>query len=116
MSSRDHRLTLNRPPSKISRWVSEARSTATATSTGSMATCVTQEAVIKARRLNEVARQRGQTLAQLALAWVLRLPVMTSALIGASRVEQIEDAVSTLQNLELSESELQTIENILKSS
>jgi len=77
---------------------------------------VTQEAVVKARRLNEVAKQRGQTLAQMALAWVLRLPVMTSALIGASRVEQIEDGVGALQNLEFSETELQTIENILKSS
>lgn len=77
---------------------------------------VTPEAVVKARRLNEVAKQRGQTLAQMALAWVLRLPVMTSALIGASRVEQIEDAVGALRKLEFSADELMTIENILKSN
>jgi L-glyceraldehyde 3-phosphate reductase len=74
---------------------------------------VTDEKLEKARLLNEIAKDRGQTMAQMALAWVLRLPSMTSALIGASRVEQIEDAVKTLSNLEFSKDELQSIEEIL---
>lgn len=74
---------------------------------------VTQARVAKAGRLNEVAQARGQTLAQLAIAWVLRHPVMTSALIGASRVSQIEDSVAALQTLEFTAEELQRIELIL---
>jgi L-glyceraldehyde 3-phosphate reductase len=53
----------------------------------------------KARRLNEIARQRGQTLAQMALAWVLRHPGATSALIGASSVRQIEDNAAAIQTV-----------------
>ena len=75
---------------------------------------VTDEKLDKVRRLNELAQGRGQTLAQLALAWVLRHPTVTSALIGASRVAQIEDAVGALARLELSEDELGEIEGILK--
>ncbi|HEY1012096.1 MAG TPA: L-glyceraldehyde 3-phosphate reductase [Herpetosiphonaceae bacterium] len=63
--------------------------------------------------LNELARERGQTLAQLALAWVLRHPQVTSALIGASRVAQIEDAVGALANLAFAPGELEAIERIL---
>ncbi len=74
---------------------------------------ITEEKVAKVRRLNELAQERGQTMAQLALAWVLRHPEVTSALIGASRVAQIEDAVGTLQKLTLSDDEQQQIENIL---
>ena len=74
---------------------------------------VTEETVAKVRGLNEMAAARGQTLAQMAVAWVLRHKAMTSALIGASRVEQIEDAVAALSNLEFSDSELSTIEEIL---
>ena len=62
------------------------------------------------RALNDVAARRGQTLAQLAIAWVLRDPRMTSALIGASRVEQIEDAVGALKNLSFSAAELAEID------
>lgn len=62
------------------------------------------------RALNELARSRGQTLAQMALAWVLRDPRMTSALIGASRVEQIEDAAGALANLSFSKAELDEID------
>lgn len=76
---------------------------------------VTQERLDAARRLNELAAARGQTLAQLAIAWVLRHPVMTSALIGASRVGQIEDAVGALDKLVLSEAELTQIDEILGS-
>ena len=65
------------------------------------------------RQLNDLARARGQSLAQMALAWVLRHPGMTSALIGASRVEQIEDAVGALGNLAFGAEELAALEGIL---
>jgi len=74
---------------------------------------VTEERVQKVARLNEIAKARGQTMAQMALAWVLRHPVMTSALIGASRVQQIEDAVGAVNNLSFSQEELQAIDQIL---
>jgi L-glyceraldehyde 3-phosphate reductase len=62
------------------------------------------------RALNDIAKKRGQTLAQLAIAWVLRDPRMTSALIGASRVEQIDDAVGALKNTSFSAAELGEID------
>jgi L-glyceraldehyde 3-phosphate reductase len=62
------------------------------------------------RALDKLAKKRGQTLAQMAIAWVLRDPRMTSALIGASRVEQIEDAVGALDNLKFSKAELEEID------
>jgi L-glyceraldehyde 3-phosphate reductase len=65
------------------------------------------------RALGAVAEARGQTLAQLAIAWVLRHPGMTSALIGASRVEQIEDAVGALAQLDFSSDELSKIDAIV---
>ena len=65
------------------------------------------------RALGEVAAQRGQSLAQMALAWVLRDGRMTSALIGASRVEQIEQNVAALANLNFSAGELSAIDTIL---
>ena len=74
---------------------------------------VTDEKLERVRGLNELARSRGQTLAQMALAWVLRHPSMTSALIGASRVEQIEDGVGTLNNLSFTVDELRAIDAIL---
>ncbi len=74
---------------------------------------ITEERVGKVRKLNELAEGRGQTLAQMAIAWVLRHPNMTSALIGASRIEQIEDAVAALENLDFSEVELARIEEVL---
>ena len=67
----------------------------------------------KVQQLHKIAQEREQPLSQLALAWVLRHPVVTSALIGASKVSQIEDAVATQNNLDLSDAELQTIESIL---
>lgn len=63
--------------------------------------------------LNDVAQQRGQSLAQMALAWVLRQEQVTSVLIGASSVQQLETNVATLQHLEFSAEELDTIESIL---
>lgn len=74
---------------------------------------VTEEYLAKARQLNTIAQNRGQTLAQLALAWVLRHPAATSALIGASTVQQVEDNVATIQNLTFTAEELQSIEAIL---
>ena len=68
----------------------------------------------RVRKLSDLAQQRGQTLAQMSIAWVLRHPGMTSALIGASRVSQVEDCVGALENLIFSAEELATIESILK--
>jgi L-glyceraldehyde 3-phosphate reductase len=64
----------------------------------------------KLRALDEIARARGQTLAQMALAWVLRQPAVTSALIGASRVSQIEECVRAVDSLGFSEEELSAID------
>ena len=64
-------------------------------------------------KLNQIAAQRGQSLAQMAIAWVLRQSVVTSALIGASRVEQIEDVVGALKKLEFAEDELKKISDLL---
>lgn len=75
---------------------------------------ITPEKVAKVAKLNDLAQARGQSLAQMALAWVLRKPVITSALIGASRVAQIDDAIGALENLEFSSEELEKIETILK--
>ncbi len=75
---------------------------------------VTKERVGKVLKLNDIARKRRQTLAQMAIAWVLRHPGMTSALIGASRVSQVEDSVGALKNLTFSADELIAIEAILE--
>lgn len=74
---------------------------------------ITQEAVEKVKKLQQVAQARGQSVAQLALAWVLRNPVVTSALIGVSRVEQIEENVKALDNLSFEDEELKSIDEIL---
>lgn len=74
---------------------------------------VTEDRVRRVWQLREIAQARGQTMAQLALAWVLRRPTVTSALIGASRVGQIEDCVATLDKLAFTSEELQAIEDIL---
>ncbi len=74
---------------------------------------VTEEKLSKVRKLNEIAHARGQSMAQMALAWVLRQPEVTAALVGSSRVSQIEDSVATLNKLEFSQVELQAIEKIL---
>lgn len=73
---------------------------------------LTPETLQKLRELNEIAANRGQTLAQMALAWLLRLPAVTSALIGASKVEQIEEDVKALDNLEFSAEELERIDSL----
>ncbi len=76
---------------------------------------VTDTVVAKVGKLNGIAAARGQTMAQLALAWDLRLPGVSSALIGASRPSQIEDAVAALQKPDFSTQELQDIDRILAS-
>lgn len=75
---------------------------------------VTEETIEKACSLNELAKQRRQSLAQMALAWTLRDKRMTSAIIGTSSVKQLQDNLDTLNNLEFSFEEIQSIENILK--
>ena len=77
---------------------------------------ITQEKVNRVKKLNLLAESRGQTMAQMALAWVLRQPVMTSALIGASRPEQVDDDVAALKNLTFSLQELEKIDQIIAGS
>ncbi|TDE17621.1 L-glyceraldehyde 3-phosphate reductase [Dyadobacter psychrotolerans] len=74
---------------------------------------VTPEVVEKIKKLNKIAEERGQTLAQMALAWLLKDPRITSVLIGASRVSQLEDSLKSLENPEFSKIELASIEGIL---
>ncbi len=69
--------------------------------------------ISKIRSLDEMARARGQTLAQMALSWVLRQPAVTSALIGASRVSQIEECVRAVDVLRFSDEELSAIDAIV---
>ena len=71
---------------------------------------LTPEVLEKIRSLNEIARLRGQTLAQMAVAWVLRDPRVTSALVGASSVEQLEANVAALDHVEFSPEELDEID------
>jgi len=73
-----------------------------------------KENLLKVQKLNELAKARGQSLAQMAIAWVLRKPAVTSALIGASSVKQLEDNLASLNNLKFSDEELDRIEEILK--
>jgi L-glyceraldehyde 3-phosphate reductase len=72
---------------------------------------LSDENVKRIRGLNEIARLRGQTLAQMAIAWVLRDNRVTSTLIGASSVAQLEDSFGSLSNLEFSEDELENIDD-----
>jgi L-glyceraldehyde 3-phosphate reductase len=74
---------------------------------------ITKEKLGKVENLNRLAKERGQSLAQMAVAWVLRLQGMTSALIGASQVSQVEECVAALDNLSFSTQELTAIDQIL---
>jgi L-glyceraldehyde 3-phosphate reductase len=71
---------------------------------------IDEQALAKIKALNEIAASRGQTLAQLALAWTLRDSRVTSTLVGASSVEQLEANVATLEKLDLTEDELAEID------
>ena len=72
-----------------------------------------EDKLAKVRALNEIAGQRGQTLAEMAVAWVLRDPRVTSALVGASKVLQVDDNAAALKNLKFSAEELLKIDGIL---
>jgi L-glyceraldehyde 3-phosphate reductase len=74
---------------------------------------ITEDKLARIQKLNALAENRGQSLAQMALAWVLRQPSVTSALVGTSTVKQLEDNVAALNNLAFSEEELNAIEAIL---
>lgn len=82
-------------------------------SAGGWAARLTEARLAKIGKLNALAAERGQSLAQMAIAWTLRHPGMTSALIGASRPSQIEDAVGAVNQLEFSDDELARIDAIL---
>ena len=75
---------------------------------------ITPELVNKLKKLNTLALERGQSLAQMALAWVLVKPQVTSVLIGARNVEQLEDSLKCLDHTEFTSAELEKIEGILK--
>ncbi len=75
---------------------------------------ITPELLKKVASLQSIARERGQSLAQMAIAWVLRQPAMTSVVLGASRVSQIEDAVGALENLKFADEELRAIDAVLE--
>jgi len=72
-----------------------------------------EPAIEKVKKLNKIAQQRGQTLAQMALVWLLKDPRVTSVLIGASSVSQLEDNVAALKHMQFSKVELEQIELIL---
>ena len=73
---------------------------------------ITKDNLAKVRALNALALERGQTLAEMALAWVLKDNVVTSVLIGASKPEQILDNIKAIQNTNFSAEELQKIDAI----
>ena len=74
---------------------------------------VTEQRISKAKRLNDIASERNQSLAQMAIAWLLKDPRVTSVLVGVSKVEQLDDNLKTLDNLNFTEEELKNIEFIL---
>ncbi|MGC8595317.1 MAG: aldo/keto reductase [Candidatus Kryptoniota bacterium] len=74
---------------------------------------ITDDIIKKVRNLNKIAKERNQSLAQMSIAWVLRNPVVTSALIGASRPEQIDDAAGSLSNVHFDDYELKEIDSII---
>ena len=76
-------------------------------------TDITDLVLAKTKKLNDLAQSRGQTLAQMALAWVLRHKVVTSALIGASKASQVDDCVGATRNLNFTGEELARIEQTL---
>ena len=73
---------------------------------------LTEEKLMKIRALNEVAAGRGQTLAEMALSWILRDGIVTSVLVGASRPQQLLDNIKAIENTEFSEEELKKIDEL----
>jgi L-glyceraldehyde 3-phosphate reductase len=84
--------------------------------TGLVENDVSDKVLAKVRQLNQIARARGQSMAQMAVAWILRQPAITSVLIGASRTSQIEQILAARDNLQFSTDELSTIDQILAGS
>lgn len=76
---------------------------------------ITEDLISKIEKLNKIAQRRGQSMAQMALSWVLREGKVTSAIIGASRKEQITENVKALDNLDFSREEITEIDGILNS-
>ena len=74
---------------------------------------VTEELVAKVRKLNEIARDRGQTMAEMAVAWTLRDERVTSVIVGTRNVKQLQDNLGSLNNLRFTSEELALIDNIL---
>ena len=75
---------------------------------------LSEETLAKVRALREIADRRGQTIAELALAWTLRDPRVTSTLVGASSVAQLEQNVATINTLDFSSDELKEIDTIVR--
>lgn len=75
---------------------------------------ITEEKLVIIQKLNDIAKERGQSLAEMALSWVLRKDKVTTVLIGASRKEQIENNVKIVDNLEFADEELEKIESVIK--
>src|SRR5476651_159721 len=96
------------------RYLKEIPTDSRASREGFLRPAAVERNLPKVRALNEIAVKRGQPLAEMALAWVLRLPEVTTALIGASSIAQLESNVKTLDRLEFSPEELAEIGEILK--
>lgn len=75
---------------------------------------LTEQILNKVRSLNDVAQHRGQSMAHMALSWILKDPRLTSLIIGASKPDQVIDSIQCLKNCNFSPSELDSIENVLK--
>lgn len=75
---------------------------------------ITEEAINKARKLNELAKERGQSLAQMALAWVLKDDRITSVVLGASKAKQVTEGIEATKNINFSKEELDKIDFILR--
>lgn len=96
-----------------SRYLNGVPNDARASRNGGMKDMLTPEFIGKLNKLNEIASGRGQTLAQMSLAWVLRKGRVTSALIGASSVEQLKENIKVINNLDFTDDELSAIDGIL---
>lgn len=75
---------------------------------------ITDEVVAKVSKLNDLAKERGQSLAQMALVWALKQGKLTSVILGASRASQVTENVAALDNMDFTEEEMKQIEEILK--
>ena len=75
---------------------------------------ITDDVIGKVSKLNEIAKERGQSLAQMALVWALKQGRLTSVILGASRSKQVVENIAALENVEFTEDEMKRIEEILK--